>query len=118
MRAIWKYLTVDDGSFSGKEDLLMIGTPESYVKSKDYFGAERICPILIDLDDGERLKRALAREMAQDTPRYAEMCRRYLADEEDFSEDKLAAAGITERFYNGDLEACFNGIRDYINRMR
>ncbi|MCR5654424.1 MAG: guanylate kinase [Lachnospiraceae bacterium] len=115
---IWKYLTVDDGSFSEKDDLLMIGTPESYVKSRDYFGADRVCPIMIDLDDGERLMRALNREMAQEMPRYQEMCRRFLADEEDFSEEKQKEAGITRRFYNGDLQVCLDEIKAYVREKR
>ena len=57
-------------------------------------------PIYIEVDDGERLQRALDRERSQDTPQYAEMCRRFLADSADFSEENVARAGIRKRFYN------------------
>ena len=43
--------------------------------------------------------------------RFTELCRRFLADCDDFSEEKLAAAGIVRRFSNnGDIEDCINEI--------
>lgn len=70
--------------------------------------------MLVELDDGERLQRALNRERTQEHPKFQEMCRRFLADAEDFSEDKIAAAGVSRRFYNDDLERCFTEIREYV----
>ena len=46
--------------------------------------------------------RALNREREQEVPRYAELCRRFLADTRDFSEENLANLGITRRFVNQD----------------
>ena len=60
--------------------------------------------------DGERLNRALTRERQQEVPRYAEMCRRFLADTEDFSEEHLRAAGIKKRYYNDDQKRCLDEI--------
>ena len=74
-------------------------------------------PILIELDDGERLQRALDRERGQDHPKYEEMCRRFLADGEDFSEENIKAAGIERRFSNNQLEACTRAIEDYIKEQ-
>lgn len=103
---IWRYFTADDGQFNFelKQDYLMIGTLESYEKMKAYFGSEKVVPLYIEVEDGERLSRALAREKAQKEPKYAEMCRRFLADSKDFAEENLARAGITERYENTDLE--------------
>ena len=42
----------------------------------------------------------------QDEPDYAELCRRFLADREDFSEEKLEEAGITKRYENLDIDVC------------
>ena len=44
------------------------------------------------------------------------MCRRFIADTEDFSEDKLKAAGISPdaRFNNEVLEECLSDIKAYI----
>ena len=43
------------------------------------------------------------------------MCRRFLADSEDFSEERIAEAGIDRRFYNGELETCLKEVMDYIS---
>ena len=112
---IWKYFTADDGQICLTEsDYLMIGTLEAYEQIRDYFGAEKVCPVYVEVDDGLRLQRALDRERAQDQPKYAEMCRRFLADEEDFSEENLERAGITKRFQNTDLDQVTQEIASYI----
>lgn len=115
VHGIWRYFTADDGQIRLETDqYLMIGTLEAYVKIRDYFGAEQVCPIYIWVDDGVRLFRALERERAQREPRYAEMCRRFLADEQDFSEEKLQAAGVTRRFENDEEEKVLEEIAAYI----
>ena len=69
-------------------------------------------PLYIEAEDRIRLERAMRREEKQPHPKYAEMCRRYLADEEDFSEKKLAEAGIDRRYANnGALSACVEEIK-------
>ena len=111
----WSYATVDDGQIRvGEADYLMIGTLESYRKMKEYFGAEALIPIYIEVEDGERLCRALKRERQQAVPRYDELCRRFLADKEDFSEEKLQEAGITRRYRNQDRVQCLEEIAEEI----
>lgn len=115
MHGLWRYFTVDDGKIDIKtESYITIGTIESYIHMKTYFGEENMLPVLIELDDGERLMRALERERKQDKPKYEEMCRRFLADSEDFSEEKIKKAGITVRFYNDNLDRCILQIMNYI----
>lgn len=115
VHGIWKYFTVNDSQIDLKnQNYLIIGTLESYVKIRDYFGREHLEPVYIEVDDGVRLQRALDRERAQDVPKYAEMCRRFLADSEDFSEEKLKAAGIERRFENTELEKTCEKIVSYI----
>ena len=98
---IWKYFTVDDGQIDlATDNYLVIGTLESYVKMRDYFGAEKLVPLYVEVEDGERLLRALTRERAQKEPNYAELCRRFLADSVDFSAERLKAAGICRWFEN------------------
>lgn len=92
----------------------MIGTLEAYEQIRDYFGMDKVCPVYVEVDDGLRLQRALDRERAQDQPKYAEMCRRFLADEEDFSEENLERAGITKRFQNTDLDQVTQEIASYM----
>lgn len=85
---------------------------------KEYFGEENLCPLYIEVEDGERLKRAIRREELQPEPKYAEMCRRFLADEEDFSEENLKKAGIVKRFRNIDLESCVNELKNCIQKLQ
>lgn len=114
---MWRYFTVDDGQIDLKvNNYLIIGTLESYVKTAEYFGKGEVVPILLELDDGVRLQRALNRERRQENPRYEEMCRRYLADAEDFSEKNMKEAGITKKFLNDNLEKCISEIKEYVLR--
>ena len=111
----WHYFTADDKNIRMEEtDYIMIGTIEAFLKIRDYYGKDKVIPIMIDLDDGIRLQRALDREKGQDQPKYSEMCRRFLADETDFSEQKKAEAGIDKEFVNENLENCLAEIEDYI----
>ncbi len=116
---LWRYFTVDDGQIRPDEqDYIMIGTLEAYQKMKEHFGEDRLLPVLIELDDGVRLQRALNREKKQKNPKYEEMCRRFLADSEDFAAEKLQAAGIEKSFYNDDLTKCLREIVAYIKENR
>ena len=118
MYGVWTYFTAEEGIDLAKTSYLTIGTLESYEKLKSYFGEKQVVPVYVELEDGERLSRALARERLQETPRYAELCRRFLADCADFSEEKLAAAGINRRFVNDDLERCCGEILRYIEENK
>ena len=61
----WKYATIEDGQVNlAESDYLMIGTLESYGKLKKYYGAAYLVPVYIEVEDGERLNRALTREAA------------------------------------------------------
>lgn len=112
---VWRYFTVDDGNIDlVNNDYIIIGTLESFVKTAEYFGRDKVVPVLLEVDDGIRLQRALDRERRQENPRYQELCRRYLADEEDFSEEKLEAAGVTLKFSNENLEKCLSEIEAYL----
>lgn len=116
VHGVWKYLTADNGNINlANENYLIIGTLESFVKIRDYFGREKIVPIYIEVDDGVRLERALKRERRQENPKYEEMCRRFLADANDFSREKLAEADVKKIFKNDDLEECIKSIKNYIN---
>lgn len=118
VHGIWKYFTVDDDQIDlGNHSYLLIGTLEAYRKIRDYYGASQVLPIYIEVEDGERLTRALNREKRQKEPKYAEMCRRFLADSEDFSEQNLADAQITRRFVNENLEDTIAEAIAYIQEM-
>lgn len=115
IHGIWYYFMVKDSQIDlTQNDYLIIGTLESYLKIRDYFGADKVVPIYIELEDGERLTRALEREKTQSEPKYEEMCRRFLADCQDFSCEKLREAGIDKYYVNYDLESCLAEIQENI----
>ena len=114
----WKYFTVDDGQFDELTgNYLMIGTLETYGKIRTYFGEDRVIPIYIEVEDGERLIRAISREREQEKPKYEEMCRRFLADAEDFSEENLKRNGVNTRFNNLELNATIEQIAEYMKGL-
>ncbi len=117
IQGVWHYFTVNDGQIDlEKNNYLMIGTLETYEQIREYFGSEKIEPIYLEAEDDVRLLRSIEREQKQEQPKYAEICRRYLADEKDFSEENLLKAGITKRYHNIDIEVCLDQvIRDIKN---
>lgn len=111
IHGIWSYFTVDDNQIDlEKNNYIVIGTLESYEKMKKYFGSEIMIPIYIEVEDGQRLLRAVQREQMQSRPKYEELCRRFLADTKDFSEENLRKAGISSRFLNENMEKCVEQI--------
>ena len=115
----WYYFTADDGSIDlDTNDYIAIGVLESFAGTREYYGRDRVVPIYIELDDGERLQRALDRERLPENGKYAEMCRRFLSDANDFREERIRELGITdeERFENDDLDDCAKRIKTWILR--
>ena len=52
----WTYFTADDGQVSvGNDSYLGIGTLESFVKLREYYGDDVMRPVYIEVEDGERL---------------------------------------------------------------
>ena len=116
---VWSYFTVDDGQINlEKGNYLYIGTLESYEQMVRYYGKEVVVPIYVEVETGERLTRAVNRERQQENPKYTELCRRFLADEEDFCEENMKKAGIKKRYENNSLERCIEeiveDIRDFM----
>lgn len=111
----WRYFTIaDNGIDLSAQSYIMITTLESYTQIREFYGKDRVIPIMIELDDGTRLQRALDREKVQEKPGYEELCRRFLADAQDFSSKKLEAADIAKTFNNNDLEHCLLNIIMYL----
>lgn len=115
---VWKYFTADDGQIDlNTGRYLVIGTLEVYEKFCQYYGNDVVMPIYIDVDDRIRLERALKRENKQAEPKYKEMCRRFIADCDDFSEEKLKEAGISRRYYNNAaIDDCIDEIAKDIRK--
>ena len=105
VHGVWSYFTVDDGQIDLYENnYLYIGTLESYEQMRDYYGDDVIVPIYVEVEQGERLRRAVLREMEQSEPKYEELCRRFLADEQDFREEEIKRLGINKKYENLEYE--------------
>ena len=120
IHGIWTYFTVDNDKLDLKnQDYLAIGTLESYEKIRTYYGDGKVVPLYIEVEDGLRLERALEREKKQQPPKYEELCRRFLADQVDYSEEKLKEAGITVRYSNEkNIESCVETLAAVIRSYR
>lgn len=114
----WKYFTADDDQIDlERNNYLVIGTLQSYQSMVKYLGLDVMIPIYVTLEDGERLERAIKRERMQIKPNYAEICRRFLADDDDFSEEKLEEAKINKYFYNQTIDETVEEIADYMSNL-
>lgn len=107
VHGIWSYFTVDDGQIDLDQDnYLYIGTLESYEQVRNFYGEDKVVPLFIEVEQGERLRRAVLREIEQSEPKYEELCRRFLADEQDFREEEINRLGIEKKYMNEDLDSC------------
>ena len=111
----WYYFTAEDGQIDfEKGDFALISTLEGYEQIRNFYGEERVVPLYIEVEDMLRIERSLAREKQQEKPCVAEVCRRFLADEADFSEENLQRLGITVRISNISLEHALDQISTII----
>ena len=86
----WNYFTASV-NIDNSKNYIIITTQEALDSFFKYFGNERIHVIYLYLDNKKRLTRCINRESEQETPNYSEVCRRYLADEEDFDEEVISS---------------------------
>ncbi|WP_455539831.1 guanylate kinase [Terrisporobacter sp.] len=114
----WFYCTINDNQINlDKNNYLLITTLESYKSLKDYFGEDKVCPIYVYVEDGIRLQRALDREKSQANPNYDELCRRFLADNKDFSSENLQKLNINKFYINENLQQCIDSIKEDILKL-
>lgn len=119
MRGPWYYFTAEDGQIDfSKGDFVLISTLEGYEQIRQFYGADRVVPLYIEVEDFLRLERSLARERQQEKPCVAEVCRRFLADEEDFSEENLKRLGIVRRIANVSVETALEQIEQELKSGR
>lgn len=86
-QGLWTYFTL---RFDLDADRLLITTLEGAKALTDCYGPEHVRVVCLHADDRTRLLRYIDRESRQERPDYAEVCRRFLADQADFSPERLA----------------------------
>ena len=112
----WTYATVDSNIDLENNNYLVLNTLIGYEKLVNYYGKDTVIPIYIWVDLNTRIDRAFTREEQEKNPKYREICRRFIKDEEDFKEENLTRLEILEdnRFENNDLDRCIYQIKEKI----
>lgn len=89
---VWRYGTSRKSlNMEGKYLYASIGTIESYLEIEKNIGEDiKLVPIYLKISDYYLLNRALNRLQNQNHNYYLELCRRFIADSKDFSEEKLS----------------------------
>jgi len=115
----WHYFTADDGQIDlSGQNYLFISTLSGFVQLRRHYGEEMVLPLYIEVDDDQRLWRSICREKRQARPNFDEVCRRFLADQKDFSEENIRDAGVKKRYRNDNLEACVRELAQDIARRK
>lgn len=109
---IWSYATRSKEIDLTKFNHITLNTWNAYSKFLKFYPKENLVPIYFDLDKGTRLQRALDREKQAKTSNYAEMCRRFLADAEDFREELIDLYKPYVIDNNGTIEETMEQIDD------
>ena len=102
VEGLWTYATINDNIDITKNNYIGIGTLVSLKEMKKNFGND-IIPIYIEVDNDIRMKRSISRE-ALGNHNYNEMCRRWLADEDDFSQQNIDAANVITVYNNENVD--------------
>lgn len=117
MHGVWRYATVDDGSIDfSAGSYLTIATPEALGGLRARFGPAAVVPLYLEVEDGLRLRRMIRRESRREAPDYPEVCRRFLADEQDFAREVLRQQGVTASISNRRLRDCLAQIAGIIRQ--
>lgn len=88
MEGIWSYFTLKF-SLNAEKDYLLITTLDGVKALIQHYGSQTVHVIYLNVDDQIRILRCIEREASQSTPNYSEVCRRFIADQKDFSEERL-----------------------------
>lgn len=120
-----RYFTVFNDSFFDESEgyVIGIGTLESYNELKSYFAKKdkfeiQINAIYLEVENSNRLLRAIRRELKEEKEKqnFEEVCRRFEADEMDYSTKKLEESGIEKVFTNNSIDTTVEEILNYYVR--
>lgn len=88
-KGIWTYATGKEHFNLEENNYLNIITWQGYEQFLRFYSREQLIPFYITMDDGLRLERAINREIETENNNFAELCRRFLADSEDFKPEYI-----------------------------
>lgn len=105
-QGLWTYFT-PRFHLTEESDRLLITTLEGVHALIALYGSPQVQVIYLYTNDRTRLLRCIERESREETPDYAEVCRRFLADQADFSQEQLARFPHLHRIDTGaEVEEC------------
>lgn len=112
---IWSYATAKNAIDLEHYNYLIPNTWTAFEQFLKFYPEESLVPIYFELDDGERLQRALNREREKSKD-YVEMCRRFIADQEDFTQNMINLYKPYTVDNNGSIEETMEQIDDIFVR--
>ncbi len=105
-QGVWYYFTLKF-NITNNNDYILITTLDGAISIMQEYGSDIVHIVYLVIDDRTRLLRCIERESKQDKPDYLEVCRRFIADQEDFSDFKIS---IFENVHyidtNFNIESC------------
>lgn len=107
----WLYFVVNDGQIDINSDkkYIVISTLEGAKKLKDIYKND-VFIFHIWVNDETRILRAFAREMNTNQD-YIEMCRRFVSDNKDFSQERFVELGIADnKIINDSIPNCVESL--------
>ena len=116
IHGIWYYFTTKFDIPDGRH-FMTITTPGGYRKLAEKIGKEKMVLVHLKADDRTRLERSILRESRQKQPNYAEVCRRYLADEQDFENADFSDFTLFEIDANSEAICCLNQFKGFFEGL-
>ncbi len=88
IQGIWYYFTLKF-DIADDNDYILITTLDGAISIREQYGDDMVHIVYLVIDDKTRLLRCIDRESKQHNPNYMEVCRRFIADEKDFCDEKI-----------------------------
>lgn len=95
VQGIWYYFTTNRNFDLNNYNYIGLNTLVGLDRYLKYFNEDNVISLYLKVDDEVRIQRVLERERKLANPDYKEMCRRFLADSEDFSLENLKKRPIS-----------------------
>lgn len=86
---LWSYATSKENIYLDKYNYVTPNTWEAYSQFLKHYSNNSLIPLYFQLDEGIRFGRCLDRERKSGNGKYAEMCRRFLSDSNDFTQEMI-----------------------------
>ena len=113
----WHYFTVFF-DISSSSTFITITTPYGSKMLSEKIGKDNLIIVYLEASDKVRLERSILRESKEYEPNYSEVCRRFLADEEDFrNDDFFQDLMIFTINANFDATSCLNQFKSIFSKI-